>query len=217
MQTFNPFESRVNGNTCTFFLYSSTSIHLIARHHYMSLQIQTKHDSQPHAYKTMSFISSLKKNIALYAAALYTTYHCNSIIEQWFTKHDYMQLLVNMDLLEYSQYSYRVHSRDQTTKHQTRQQIYLKTYNNRICAKFVNRQEWGSYILYNAGNPFYMTSMCLQGATVWLVSPLYVSDCLSSWRKIGRSMGIIADTVFEVCFVYSDCIPPQTKINTIVR
>ena len=139
--------------------------------------------------------SCLTKNTALYAAAFYATYHCNSIIEQWFTKHDYMQLLVNMNLLEYSQDSYRVHSRDQTTKHQTRQQIYLKTY-NRICAKLVNRQEWGSYILYDAENKFYMTSMCLMGAMAWLVSPLYVSDCLSSWRKIGRSMGIIADTVF---------------------
>ena len=85
--------------------------------------------------------SCLTKNTALYAAALYTTYHCNSIIEQRFTKNDYMQLLVNMNLLEYSQYSYRIDSRDQTTEHQTRQQINLKTYNNKICAKFVNRQE----------------------------------------------------------------------------
>ena len=169
MQTFNPFESHVNVDQEYFHIfpiYSSTSIHSIVTHHYMSLQIQTKHNFQLHASKTISFISCLKKNTALYAAAFYTTYHCNSIIEQWFTKHDYMQLLVNMNLLEYSQYSYRVHSRDQTTKHQTRQQIYLKTYNNRICAEFVNIQEWGSYILYNAENLLYMTSMCLQGQ--WL-------------------------------------------------
>ena len=62
----------------------------------------------------------------------------------------------------------------------------------------------------------YITNMCLQGAMAWLVSPLYQTAFRPDVRSEGAWVSLLI-LFFEVCFVYSNCIPPQTKINTIVR
>lgn len=55
----------------------------------------------------------------------YNTHHSDSIIQQWFSKYQDVQQLVDVDLLKDSQHSNRVYSRNDGAKQQAREQFQL--------------------------------------------------------------------------------------------